>query len=533
MVLMPRPARLSLLTLATGVVAAQSDASNVRGVAPGEASAFTAAGDDFRCLDGRSVVPRSAVNDDFCDCADGSDEPGTGACGALESSSKPPGFYCPNDGGAARYIYPSRVGDGICDCCDGSDEWQAGASTACRDVCKEKGRARQLEMEERRKSLEKGIEKRRQALAAVQGQGENWKTSAEELRGRIPKLEEAAAKAKEAANAAQAQLQAQGGATASSAGFVSEYAKWMDKDSPAATGERKVSNVLVKSTARRELRAIKVRCGDLIDFVDFEYATGPLLSTGGGQGNAQEPFILQEGEAVAEVRIRQGGLMDGVQFVTTAGRESLAYGGKGGEETIVKAKDDEMIIGFERDKGGAPRVKAVLVCDREDRRSPEEKAHDAAQEAYDEARVGLQEAKQQLEDLEAKMRGDYSDSKGVAYGLLGDKCVETNLGKYRYKICVDGDAKQDYTNLGTWRGWQQGTKEHIGVYDGGSRCPSGTARSLRATFECGEEPKILQVREPSQCAYAATVTHPAACDPAMFDIKAPTRILQPHEHDEL
>lgn len=43
----------------------------------------------FRCLDGSKVIPFKAINDDYCDCPDGSDEPGAPFLPQASSCSAP------------------------------------------------------------------------------------------------------------------------------------------------------------------------------------------------------------------------------------------------------------------------------------------------------------------------------------------------------------------------------------------------------------------------------------------------------------
>ena len=118
-----------LLLLST---AEQLHGSAVRGARPELADAYDALGEHFQCLDGAQVLPSYAqLNDDYCDCEDGSDEPGTSACSGV-ASSRSVGFYCPNLGYEGSVIPPSRVNDGICDCCDGGDEW---GGTTCANRC--------------------------------------------------------------------------------------------------------------------------------------------------------------------------------------------------------------------------------------------------------------------------------------------------------------------------------------------------------------------------------------------------------------
>ncbi|KAJ9170875.1 hypothetical protein P3X46_018939 [Hevea brasiliensis] len=80
----------------------------------------------IKCKDGSKSFTRDRLNDNFCDCVDGTDEPGTSAC--------PRGkFYCSNLGSKPQFIFSSRVNDRICDCCDGSDEYDGGIN--CPNTC--------------------------------------------------------------------------------------------------------------------------------------------------------------------------------------------------------------------------------------------------------------------------------------------------------------------------------------------------------------------------------------------------------------
>ena len=75
-----------------------------RGVAPPLLHLYVSSDEQFTCLKSNETILRSRINDDYCDCADGSDEPGTNACPKSL-------FYCKHN---EQKIPSSQVNDGIC-----------------------------------------------------------------------------------------------------------------------------------------------------------------------------------------------------------------------------------------------------------------------------------------------------------------------------------------------------------------------------------------------------------------------------------
>uniref|UniRef100_A0A8D0G6G0 PRKCSH beta subunit of glucosidase II n=1 Tax=Sphenodon punctatus TaxID=8508 RepID=A0A8D0G6G0_SPHPU len=128
----------------------------------------------FTCLDGSATISFDQVNDDYCDCKDGSDEPGTSAC--------PNGrFHCTNAGYRPQYVPSSRVNDGICDCCDTTDEYNSGV--VCENTCKEMGR-------KERETLQQMAEVAREGFRLKQALIDEASKGREEKQGKLAELQE-------------------------------------------------------------------------------------------------------------------------------------------------------------------------------------------------------------------------------------------------------------------------------------------------------------------------------------------------------
>lgn len=135
-----------LLVLYTSSYVAESGVLQIRGI-PVSKNSLYPPDRDFECLDGSRLIPFTKVNDDYCDCLDGSDEPGTAAC----VNGK---FYCENAGHKPAYVPSSWVNDGVCDCCDTSDEYASKVN--CVNNCSELGREARLEQQKAEQLVREG-----------------------------------------------------------------------------------------------------------------------------------------------------------------------------------------------------------------------------------------------------------------------------------------------------------------------------------------------------------------------------------------
>jgi len=529
-----------------------SAAAAVRGVAPGDQVKYApVVGDDgvaaFRCLGASGEVsgpllPFVAVNDDFCDCIDGSDEPGTGACAGQKETL----FYCPNEHSNAAYIYASHVNDGICDCCDGSDEWQSAVGTGrtpCRNTCVQEGRELMKERQRKEADLRSGLKQRRVLVEAARSAQRKAAEALEQLRLELPSFEakekEAAAELEAARQAdndeterrkaadasaaagdespvgssagtagevgrasevavAEAGTEAGAGGSASEGGpVVSEYAKWMDGagEAAAAAGTDGAPPSATETGSGEAPAEGKV----ISEYTKWMEGASEAL---GESGSEEAPAPAEEAAEEDGEDLEVGEDLEDRSTGTPSDEED------GGAEEEEEDEQGGSVLGrvwqrfrdtvawpwrklFGKAASGGP-LSAVV---------------ERATEAHKAAKKKVEESREKIKELEKKAQNTDGEDL-LAYSGLDSRCITKKLAEYKYEVCFFSTAKQDSTSIGRWKGWEA---PGVGLFEGGQYCPGGPERSLKVRFTCGPNEDIVDLGEPSRCTYEATLVHPGAC----------------------
>ncbi|RIB21872.1 glucosidase II beta subunit-like-domain-containing protein [Gigaspora rosea] len=495
---------LSFFTL--NAYAKVDNLSKLLGVEESKAHLYEAKGPDWTCLDGSATIPYEAINDDFCDCADGSDEPGTSAC----PNSK---FNCRNIGHISSFISSSRVNDGVCEpeCCDGSDEYDG--KIKCPNICKETNAEYTKKLKELEKLRAQGIRIKKEYIE--KGRKIKTKNVAELNRLEIElkaakirvKEREAALKKIEDSKTDTEQLAPKGNR---------ERMKKIHERIIALKGDvtrlhEQIDTLLsilkdMKNNHNQNYHdmAVKTAIKAYDEFLeeynkDMETEDGDEVEenyedTDDDIPDKETPQIQEPSEPTYQERFL---------------------------EMLWEIKDGVLeLFGLQSKR---------YYSSSSSRDTPKELT--AARDAFEEAEQEQKDIENHIDEIKSKLSQDY----GLEYEFAA-------LDKYTYSLCMFGSATQksnkdhsstDLGNFAKWFGAESSNDPRYYtrmLYEDGARCWNGPARSVKLYLECGADNQILSVSEPEKCEYHMRMISPAVCLDHNND---QNNHNNGHKHDEL
>ncbi|XP_043940556.1 glucosidase 2 subunit beta isoform X2 [Protopterus annectens] len=498
----------------------------------------------FTCLDGSLTIPFDQVNDDYCDCKDGSDEPGTAAC--------PNGrFHCTNLGYKPQYLPSSRVNDGICDCCDTSDEYNSGI--VCENTCRELGLQEKESLLHMAEVAKVGFTLKKQLIEEAKKMKEENKVKLAELQEGKKSLIDQVETLRAAKDAAE---------------IPEKEAKEVHEK---AWEERKAVVELEKERAKAleifvELDADEdgvVSIGELQSHTELDSDGDGVLSEAEAQAllgdvSHVEVGIFQEivwhtikDKFKSEVREKP---TPAPLYIPYHYRDEMDY------YPMFHHRHHPLRVNEDQDDTNGEEPTLAPIPDRFIRESPEEyirttqatkkedeeekmplydehtqnlvEAANRARSAFEAAERSLREMEDSIRDLENEITFDFGPSGEFAY--LYSQCYELTTNEYVYRLCPFHRVTQKQkgggaeTNLGTWGSWS-GPEENKFTsmkYEHGTSCWQGPNRSTTVKLSCGKETAVTSTTEPSRCEYLMEFVTPALCE-------EPQDIDNSTGHDEL
>ncbi|KAF0700153.1 Aste57867_9281 [Aphanomyces stellatus] len=452
--------------------------------------AQVSAASTLSCDSSTKTIPIASVNDDYCDCRDGTDEPGTAACSHTNVK-----FHCENKGYFAKDIPTSRVNDGLCDCCDGSDEYHSNAAPCpqtCADLRAEHDKKAQVE--------ELGRAAGRNARAKIVAESKLKKE--EHFRKRTDlEIEKAALdKAVDEARALKVHEEAL------------EVAA--QKDAARATRTKVATHLGLVDMSSEQLIEL------ILDLADKIYTKSDVLDAVRGVQThdksvleqQEQAYVLTEAAHDKEVE-RIKSLNADLKQAKDAAQAAIDAAKKAKEDAGESVDDVDVLDTAKYEPEALPtkperpivQLFRELQADQSITRPEASAARDALSSAENKVRQIDLDLDTVTKNLESSVGYGPDD---VLYSLR-DTCVEATSGQYTYKMCFFGQALQDHTSLGTMQPIE--TPLTTIKFTGGAKCWNGPERSFGVQLVCAEAVALSGIEEPSTCVYTATLETPIAC----------------------
>ncbi|ORZ19163.1 glucosidase II beta subunit-like-domain-containing protein [Lobosporangium transversale] len=563
-----------LVSVTLGLVEGRSSHNNsnkeTRGVAPSRQKLYTAdEKGNWKCLGGSKTISFKGVNDDYCDCPDGSDEPGTAACGNSY-------FYCANVGHAPAYIRTSRLNDGVCDpeCCDGTDEFAESGGIRCPNICQEVGAEARAERERVRKVVKEGSKIREEYISYGKGLKDRLQIQLTDLQKKEEQIKKAASDAQDALDKAKVKQQEflesskadrEAARDRQLAPLIEQQAQRLNRAKTIKTllrstleelkenHNKNYHDLAVKNTVTgfdEYLEDLKKR-----EEEDEEAAAANYQNEGEG-GKKELTAIQQLYEAMDQAYEAKKEIGRMFQLLKAM---KEGYNTEYNDKAVLKAikimddfspswLDEQNEFVGEEPIEIPPEDMEVPVAQVKQQASTLDKFYDytqylaksvglgslfkptkseieSTQETYNKASEDERKIKEEIEAIERKLRMNYGPDE--AFAKLVDQCFDYIDTEYTYTLCLFGNAKQKShsdTFLGKFSSWL-GEKYDTQLYTEGTRCWNGPERSVKVMMSCGSVNELVAVSEPEKCEYLFKFRTPAVCQ---FDPK--TDLLE-HNRD--
>ncbi|KAH6617243.1 glucosidase II beta subunit-like protein-domain-containing protein [Chaetomium tenue] len=548
---MRRASALALLSaLSHGTLTAAD--SLPRGVGP-EFVKFYASKSTFTCIGNPSItLDPSQVNDNSCDCPDGSDEPGTAACahidalspeqplpgsitGTTNTTNALPGFWCANAGHIGAYVPFMYVNDGVCDhdiCCDGSDEFAHVGGVQCENRCDAIGKEHRRLEEERRQNKERSAKRRRTMAKEARELRRRVETKVTalkaELQGLEIKKEEMQKKYEEVERSERnkvVKVDGQGGKLGVLVGL-------------AKTRVSELRNALDKLLDQRD--DLQDRVDQLEDILTkFKEEYNPNFNDEGVKAAVkgwEDYAAAQTGEKQAELSdadvmemLKEDGETSGINWAEFENSDASDVDVVYNWEAYLPSPVNDFI----RDKINVLRIWAIDNGILADNRSGagESRLVTAARDALDAVKSDISSKTSSLEEQQRDLEKDYGMDD--IFRALKGKCVSSDVGEYEYELCwMDRTMQKSKkghgnTNMGNFvridkeladeeeraDGKSLGKGERMVLrYENGQGCWNGPNRRTDVWLTCGETDELWRVSESEKCVYKMEVGTPAACE---------------------
>uniref|UniRef100_A0A673M0I4 Glucosidase 2 subunit beta n=1 Tax=Sinocyclocheilus rhinocerous TaxID=307959 RepID=A0A673M0I4_9TELE len=414
----------------------------------------------FTCLDGSRTISFDRVNDDYCDCKDGSDEPGTAAC--------PNGsFHCTNAGYRPMFIPSSRINDGICDCCDTTDEYNSGAK--CENTCKELGRKEREVLQKMAEITKEGFLLKQHLIEEAKKGQQEKQSKVTDMQGNKKQLDEKVEVLR----------------------TVKETAEQPEK-------EAKERHLKAWEAIRLEKDKAKMAEAflELDDNADGFVSVSELQSH--AELDADADGTLTETEAQ--------GLMGGAEQVDTSTFESVWPNIKDKYHSEVSREEADMSCLVSSEVPFGQKVfflekTVVKLC--------------VLLIFFKAININIEKELSFDFGPDAEFTYLYSQCYELTTGEYIYRLCPFNRVSQKPKY---GGSE---TNLGTWGSWSgpENNKYLLMKYDHGTGCWQGPNRSTTVKLTCGKETVVTSTSEPSRCEYLIEFTTPAVCqEPANTDL---------------